>query len=56
MLNDQKRFTPEDRYGLQEVEDMNELITRLDRIGEKEWFRLQMGMSKGGYLSIIYIG
>ncbi|KAH9481676.1 hypothetical protein JR316_0006203 [Psilocybe cubensis] len=38
--------------GLQEVADMNELVNRLDRIGEKEWFREQMGMSKGTYLLV----
>ncbi|KAF8968028.1 hypothetical protein BDZ97DRAFT_448407 [Flammula alnicola] len=35
------------KCGLQEVEDTSELIRRLDILGEKEWFRKQMGMSKG---------
>jgi len=35
------------RTGLQEVEDMAELIESLDAISMKEWFRQHMGMAKG---------
>ncbi|KAF8907350.1 hypothetical protein CPB84DRAFT_1844047 [Gymnopilus junonius] len=45
-LRCRKRLS-EGKNGLQEVNDMNELIIRVDSIGEKEWFRSHMGMSKG---------
>jgi len=32
--------------GLHEVENMNELVKALDAIGEKEWFKQQMGMKR----------
>lgn len=32
--------------GIHEVENMNELVKALDAIGEKEWFRQQMGMKR----------
>ncbi|KAF8199660.1 hypothetical protein BJ912DRAFT_949852, partial [Pholiota molesta] len=34
------------RIGLEEVKDTNDLVRRLDIVGEKEWFRRQMGMQK----------
>ncbi len=35
------------KYGLEELASTSELISKLDVIGEKEWFRKQMGMQKG---------
>lgn len=35
------------------MNDMNEMVSRVDSIGEKEWFRSQMGMSKGQHTHII---
>lgn len=34
--------------GLQEVSDMKTMIYVLDKIGLKDWFRLQMGMAGPG--------
>ncbi|KAF8798947.1 hypothetical protein BYT27DRAFT_6884819 [Phlegmacium glaucopus] len=34
------------KLGLHEVENMNELVEALDTIGEKQWFRQQMGMTR----------
>ncbi len=36
-----------EKYGLEELASTSELISKLDVIGEKEWFRKQMGMQKG---------
>ena len=33
--------------GIHEVDSMNELVKALDTIGEKQWFRQQMGMTRG---------
>lgn len=55
MPNEHIRLTHEDRYGLQEVADMNELVNRLDCIGEKEWFRAQMGISKGKHFFVLLL-
>ncbi|KAF9532599.1 hypothetical protein CPB83DRAFT_759293 [Crepidotus variabilis] len=33
--------------GLREVESMNEMICRLEVLGLKDWFRLQLGMKTG---------
>jgi len=38
------------KRGLREVKDMNDLISTLESVGEKEWFRTQMGMSRGALL------
>ncbi|KAJ3557495.1 hypothetical protein NP233_g11728 [Leucocoprinus birnbaumii] len=35
------------RVGLREVNDMAELVQRLDEMSMKEWFRQNMGMAKG---------
>lgn len=35
------------KYGLEELASTSELISKLDVMGEKEWFRKQMGMQKG---------
>jgi hypothetical protein len=41
------------RIGLEEVKDTNDLVRRLDIVGEKEWFRRQMGMQKGEYICLL---
>ncbi|KAF9485190.1 hypothetical protein BDN70DRAFT_678981 [Pholiota conissans] len=35
------------RVGLEEVKDTSELLRKLDGVGEREWFRRQIGMQKG---------
>ncbi|KAF7773414.1 hypothetical protein Agabi119p4_5581 [Agaricus bisporus var. burnettii] len=35
------------RIGLQDAEDMGELVKILDSVGMKHWFRQNMGMAKG---------
>jgi len=44
-LNNNIRLA-DSKPGLREVENMNELVKALDMIGEKQWFRQQMGMAR----------
>ncbi|KAF9561968.1 hypothetical protein CPC08DRAFT_707016 [Agrocybe pediades] len=46
--NDRGRRIADAKLGLSEVEDMNAMVSILDSIGEKDWFRSQMKMTKGG--------
>ncbi|KDR78893.1 hypothetical protein GALMADRAFT_64504 [Galerina marginata CBS 339.88] len=44
------------KNGLQELKDMSELVNVTECIGEKGWFRVQMGMSKGeGFIQKICV-
>ena len=44
--SDNKIRLADSKPGLHEVENMNELLKALDAIGEKDWFRQQMGMKR----------
>jgi len=46
-INSNKKIRLADsKPGLHEVENMNEVVKALDAIGEKQWFREQMGMTR----------
>ncbi|CAA7266909.1 unnamed protein product [Cyclocybe aegerita] len=47
VVNGIEKRVADGQIGLQEVQDMNKLVNLLDGIGEKEWFRTEMGMSRG---------
>ncbi|KAJ3516137.1 hypothetical protein NLJ89_g1314 [Agrocybe chaxingu] len=47
VVNSVEKRVADAQIGLHEVEDMNELVNLLDNIGEKEWFRKEIGMSRG---------
>lgn len=38
----------EGKPGLVEVDEMKDLVAAAERVGRKEWFRENMGMSGGG--------
>ncbi|KAF8802525.1 hypothetical protein BYT27DRAFT_7112265, partial [Phlegmacium glaucopus] len=42
------------KLGLHEGENMNKLVKVLNTIGEKQWFRKQIGMTRGNLLSFLF--
>jgi len=53
--NYRDRRAADGKLGLHEVDDMNEMVTKLDLIGEKEWFRGEMKMGKGACRYLIHL-
>lgn len=41
------------KNGLDEIESTNDIVVKLQTIGEKEWFRKEMGMQKGARSSVV---